>query len=122
MAEVLRIFWKGDREAVATAIRELLQFEVPAIGKFDDVILVQRTDLSTEDEVILLLHHAGDRGLTRSDLGRHAPRPASSLTTAVQRLTSADCREVVLVADRYRLTDRGSKRVHERLADKLLLE
>src|SRR5690242_8761920 len=45
-AETLRLFWKGtDREQIAKAIRELLQFDVPCIGKFEDVIMVQRTDL-----------------------------------------------------------------------------
>jgi hypothetical protein len=33
MNETLRIFWNGDRELVAKAIRELLQFDVPCIGK-----------------------------------------------------------------------------------------
>lgn len=34
MNETLRIFWKGDREVVARAIRGLLQFDVPCIGVF----------------------------------------------------------------------------------------
>ena len=33
-AEILRIFWNGDREQVAKAIRELLTFDVPCIGKY----------------------------------------------------------------------------------------
>src|SRR4030095_10229147 len=37
MNETLRIFWQGDREAVARAIRELLQFDVPCVGVFEDV-------------------------------------------------------------------------------------
>ncbi len=45
MMETLRIFWGGDRERVAKAIRELLQFDVPCVGVFQDVLLVQRTDL-----------------------------------------------------------------------------
>lgn len=121
--ETLRIFWQGDREKVAKAIRELLQFDVPCIGTFQGALLVQRTDLSAEEELLVLLHYAGETGFTRSELGQHAKIPASSITEALQRLTSRDRREVVLVAgDRYRLTDLGSKKVREDLADKLLLQ
>jgi hypothetical protein len=36
MNETLRVFWTGDRETVAKAIRELLQFDVPCVGVFED--------------------------------------------------------------------------------------
>src|SRR3954471_10066761 len=68
MNETLRIFWRGDREAVAKAIREILQFDVPAIGTFEDVPVVQRTDLTAEQEVLLLLHFAGEQGFTQKQL------------------------------------------------------
>src|SRR5271156_143108 len=72
-AETLRLFWKGsDREQVAKAIRELLQFDVPCIGKFEDVIMVQRTDLSAEEEVLVLLHYAGEEGFSRTAIGKAA--------------------------------------------------
>lgn len=122
MAEVLRLYWRdGDREAVATAIRELLQFDVPCVGKFEDVVIVQRTDLSNDEELLVLLHYAGETGLSRAELRRHARIPESSLSDALKRLTSAAKRQAVLVADRYRLTDLGSKRVREELAEKLLV-
>lgn len=122
-AETLRLFWKGtDREQVAKAIRELLQFDVPCIGKFEDVILVQRTDLTAEEELLVLLHFAGEQGFTRTELGKHAQFKPSTITTALQKLVDPTAREVVLLAStRYRLTDLGSKRVRERLADKLLV-
>src|SRR5688572_6414750 len=71
MNETLRIFWQGDRELVAKAIRELLQFDVPCVGLFEDVLLVQRTDLSVDEEVLVLLHFAGEAGFSRTELGRH---------------------------------------------------
>src|SRR5207245_880237 len=76
MNEVLRIFWNGDREAVAKAIRELLQFDVPCIGKFQNVLVVQRTDLTAEEEVLVLLHYAGEGGFTRRELGDYARQAA----------------------------------------------
>ncbi len=123
MNETLRIFWNGDREAVAKAIRELLQFDVPCIGVFDEIILVQRTDVSPEEEILVLLHYGGEIGLSRTELGRYAHCSQASVTRALQRLESSDSRQVVILQNgRYRLTDLGSKRIREQLADKLLLQ
>ena len=122
-AETLRISWKGtDREQVAKAIRELLQFDVPCIGKFEDVIMVQRTDLSAEEEVPVLLHYAGEQGFTRTELGKYAMVSPASVTTALKKLVSPEVRQVKqLPNDRYRLTGLGSKRIREQMPDKLLI-
>lgn len=69
MNDTLRIFWTGDREKAAKAIRELLQFDVPCIGKFEEVLIVQRTDLTSEEEILVLLHYSGEVGMSRKDLG-----------------------------------------------------
>lgn len=123
MNETMRTFWGGDRERVAKAIRELLQFDVPCVGVFEDVIVVQRTDLTPEEEVLVLLHYAGEQGFTRSDLGRYCLAAPPRVTEALQHLTSARCRQVVnLSTGRFRLTDLGSKRIREDLAEKLLLQ
>jgi hypothetical protein len=123
MNEMLRIFWNGNRETVARAIRELLQFDVPCIGVFEDVILVQRTDLTTEEEILVLLNFAGEQGFSRVEIGRYAQRPASSISNAIKKLVGPGLRQIVLVAtQRYRLTDVGSRRVREQLSSKLLLQ
>jgi hypothetical protein len=123
MNETLRIFWTGDRETVAKAIRELLQFDVPCVGVFGDVVLVQRTDLTADEELLVLLHYGGEAGLTRSELGRYVRRPAPRTTEAIQRLEALDSRLIVqLTPGRYRLTDLGSRHVREKLAHKLLLQ
>lgn len=122
MNESLRMFGAGDREEIARIVRELLRFEVPCIGKYGDILLVQRTDLTAEEEVLLLLHYAGEAGFTRRDLGRHLKFfSASSVTGALRKLE--DARQVVaLPGGRWCLGDRGAKRVREELADKLLTE
>ena len=122
-AEALRMFWAGtDREQAAKAIRELLTFDVPCIGLFNDVIMVQRTDLTAEEEILVLLHYAGEQGFTRSEIGKHAMIKAPAVTTALQKLTDPSVREVVEFSPkRFRLTDLGSKRIRERLPDKLLI-
>ncbi|GKQ51116.1 hypothetical protein [Bradyrhizobium sp. Ce-3] len=122
MNEILRIFWNGDRERVAKAIRELLQFDVPCVGVFEDVILVQRTDLTADEEILVLLHFGGEQGFSRAQLGKFAKRPASSISDSIKKLLASDLRQIVLVGDKYRLTDLGSRRVREQLAGKLLLQ
>lgn len=49
MNETLRIFWNGDRDAVARAVRELLQFDVPSIGKFGGSIKIWRVNYCTKN-------------------------------------------------------------------------
>ncbi len=122
MNETLRIFWKGDREVVAKAVRELLQFDVPAIGRFGDTVIVQRTDLTAEEELLVLLHYAGEGGFSRRLLGKYAQFAPATVTQALQRLIAPNKREVIFAGgDTYRLTDLGSKRVREQLATKLVL-
>jgi hypothetical protein len=82
---------------------------------------VQRTDLSAEEEILVLLHFAGETGLTRRELGLHAQFSPPSITTSLQRLTSMQFRQVIeLSSGRFRLTDLGHKRIRDNLASKLL--
>jgi hypothetical protein len=122
MNEILRIFWSGDREAVAKAIRELLQFDVPVIGVFDGLILVQRTDLDPDQELLLLLHYAGEQGFSRTEIGLAAQLTPPTVTKSLQKLIAPTSRQVIkLPSGKYRLTDLGSKRVRETLGSKLVL-
>jgi hypothetical protein len=122
MAEVIRIWWTGDRDLAAKAIRELLQFDVPCIGSFEGALLVQRTDLKAEEEILVLLHYAGERGFGRKDILRYAQVSERSVDRALECLTAPDSRQVIrLDSGDFRLTDLGSKRIREHLAEKLLL-
>lgn len=123
MVETIRIFWSTSREEAAKAIREILKFDVPAIGRFDEQLLVQRTDLRPDEEVLILLHYAGETGFTRNEVGRAARCSAPAVTRALQSLTDSGVRQAIRLDDgRYCLTDLGQKRIREELADKLLLE
>ena len=123
MNETLRLFWQGDREKVAKAIREILQFDVPCVGKFDDLLMVQRTDLNVDEEILVLLHYAGEQGFSRRELGQWVQFPAPRITEGLKRLTASKVRQVIELANgSYRLTDLGSKHIREHLAGKLLLQ
>lgn len=122
MTETLRLFWSGERESAARAIRELLQFDVPCIGKFEDTLIVQRTDLSAEEEILILLHYAGENGFSRKALGDYARTSGASVTRALQKLTAPGMRQVVqFTSGNYRLTDLGSARVRNELSHALAL-
>ena len=122
MNETLRIFWSGDKNSAAQAIRELLQFDVPCVGNFADTILVQRTDLTAEEEILVLLHYAGDLGFSRTEIGRYAMINPPSVTRSLQKLISPALRQAVLLSNnKFRLTDLGQKRIREQMASKLLL-
>lgn len=121
-SEILRVFWNGDRSVVAKAIREITQFDAPCIGQFEEKIIVQRTDLKASEEILILLHYAGDGGFSRRDIGKHCMASPSTITTILGKLESTKVREIVkLGSGNYRLTDLGQKRIRDHLAEKLNL-
>jgi hypothetical protein len=121
--EALRMFWQGDRELAAKTIRELLTFDVPCIGVFENIIMVQRTDLEAEEEILVLLHYAGEHGFSRAELGRYAKFSPASVTRSLQKLMDSSIRQIIFLdSNQYRLTDLGAKRIREELSDKLLLQ
>lgn len=121
--EFLRMIWTGDKEELAKAIRELLRFDVPCIGTFDSKVIVQRTDLTPEDEIILLLHHAGEEGYDRSRLLAYSKLSSQKLTPILSRLAGANQRKIFMKGNNcYVLTDLGSKYLRENLGEKLVLQ
>jgi len=123
LAETLRIFWTNDREEVASTIREILKFDTPCVGLFGDRTIIQRTDLSVDEEILVLLHHAGEAGLTRAALGQSLFSPASTISDALKRLASAQCRQIVeRTPKHFVLGDLGAKRIREQLSQKLRIQ
>jgi len=123
MSEILRLFWTGSTQLVAQAIREIVRYEVPAILLIDGRPLVLRTDCTVEEEVLLLLHNAGETGLTRTQIGQSVPKSARAITNAISKLASAQNRQVLKRKDSsYVLTPNGSKRVLEELGGKLSVQ
>jgi len=118
LSELLRIFWSGDREEVAKVIQEILRYEIPVVGRYGPHRLVQRTDCTADEELLLLLRDSGEDGLSREILGRSVRKTPGRVTQAIQELERK--REIIQVSkDLYRLTDRGALRVVYELADKL---
>jgi hypothetical protein len=119
-SEMLRVCWTGDSADVAEAVREIAEFEVPAVALVDDLPRLQRVDCTAEEEVLILLHHAQDAGLSREQLSLAVPRPRSTISNALTRLQSGAVRQVRRSNDgRYRITDLGVRRVILELGRKL---
>jgi len=122
MAELLRVFWAGPPGEVARAVREIVRFQVPAVLNIDGRSIVLRTDCTAEEEVLILLHSAGEDGLGRDAIGRGVQKSAPSVTRALQALISPSRREVVKKANgNYMLTPNGQKRIREKLVGKLMI-
>jgi hypothetical protein len=121
-AEFVRIFWNGDREEAAKAVREIVSYEVPAVKAYDGRLFVQRTDLTAEEEILIILFQCGDDGASRADIGRWAMCSAPSVTRSLQKLVASNSRQVILLGSgNYQLTDLGIRRVKTKMADKLLI-
>lgn len=120
LSEILRVFWSGDPHQVSKAVREILQYEVPVVGNFEGQLIVQRSDCTTEEEILLLLYSAGESGLSRGELGRYVRKSPSKVTEGLQQLQQS--REAIKVrTGHFRLTDLGAATVIRELSDKLLL-
>ena len=120
LSEIMRVFWKGQRAQVASIIRQLAQYDIPVIGDYEGRLYVHRTDCSTEEEILIILHHVGEEGLSRTDLGRFVNKDSSAISRALQKLCSNQRREIIKMNNgNFRLTDIGIRLVLTKLAEKL---
>ncbi len=112
MVEILRLFWNSDRTEVSRLVRELARHEVPVISDLDGRFLVQRTDVSVDEEIMLLLRHVGAAGMSRRELGEAIPRFSARISEALKRLVRSDARRVSKLKNgNYILTPLGSRDV-----------
>lgn len=123
LSEFLRVFLTSDRNLVESIIRDILEFNLPVIGDYDGQLLVQRTDCNADEEILILLHYAGQNGFNRKQLGQFVQKAASAITTSIKKLEAPkELKIKKLTNGNYRLTDIGNRFVLTNLADKLKLE
>ena len=122
MSEVLRTFWSGNPPEIAKTIRAIVRYPVPSVFEIDGRSFVLRTDCTVEEEILLLLHNAGEAGLSRSEIGKTAMKSASAVTKTLRSLCSSNRRQVMKrKSGEYLLTPNGVKRLHKEISEKLLL-
>lgn len=123
LSEFLRVFLTTDRNLVENTIRDILEFDLPVIGDFDGQLLVQRTDCNADEEILILLHFAGQNGFNRKQLGQYVQKLAPAITTSLKKLSSGQERKIIKLKNgNFRLTDIGNRFVLTNLADKLKLK
>jgi hypothetical protein len=112
--------WTGDSVKIASVIRQLVQYYIPIIGEYEGILFVHRTDCTTEEEILIILHHIGENGLSRADIGSSVNKDSSAISRALTKLCSNKVREVIkLRSGNFRLTNIGIRRVLNELGDKL---
>ena len=117
MSEILRVFWTNDRTKVAQIIKDLIEFDQIIIGDYDGTLLVHNGQCTTEEEILLLLHHVGTVGLSRADLGRFVKKSAPSITNSLKKLLDQQ-RFIILNSNgNYRLTHPGESFVKSALIE-----
>ena len=122
VSEILRTCWSGDRSEVAKTIRSIVRYPAPSIFESDGRSVVLRTDCTAEEEILLLLHSAGEAGLSRADIREAAMKSASAVNRALSDLGSPTKRQVVRRDNgQYLLTPNGNRRINEEISEKLLL-
>jgi hypothetical protein len=117
-AEFLRLAWNSDRNKVAAIIEAITQLEHPLVHELDGKPLVLSTNLSTAEEVLVLLSRSAGGQLTRDELKSYVKSTPNAVSTAIYRLTSS--REVrVSDAGEIVITPPGERRVREVIIPKL---
>jgi hypothetical protein len=117
-AEFLRLAWNKDRNEVASLIEAILEFEHPLIHVLDGEPLVLSNRLSTPEEVLLLLRHAGERGLTREQLRHYVKASQPAVDMAVHRLVEG--RQIRRSkSEEFVITHLGTQRVLDDIMPKL---
>lgn len=113
LAELLRLAWNADRQVVGEVISQLVQLEHSLIHELDGKPLVVVKGITAPDEVLLLLNHAPNNRLTRTEIRNQAPnqKPAT-INVAISRLIASKEIRDAGNGD-VALTPLGQKRVME---------
>lgn len=109
LAEFLRLTWNKDRNLIGEVIAQLVQLEHSLIHELDGKPMVLATSVTAAEEVLLLLSHAPNNRLSRSELGDYIKsKSAPAVSTAISRLVAlkqvrrADNGEVALTPNGQR--------------------
>lgn len=121
LGDILRITWQKAPGEVAAIIKELVRFKIPSISNVEDRTIVLRTDLTVDEEILMLLMHTGEQGLSRNEIGKSVMSTPSSITKSLAKLCSKKMRLVATLPStgRYVLTESGKRHVTRELASKL---
>ena len=107
LAELLRVLWTDDESTLASAVADLIEFNVPLVAMYDGMPFVLRPGIKAADEILLVLLFAGDVGMDRETIGQAVQRPPSTITNNLTRLCSPADRRAYRADGNYRITPLG---------------
>jgi len=111
-AEFLLLVWSRDRSEVGATIESIIQLEHPLIYEVDGQPIVLSTQLNAAEEILVLLQHALNGSMTRSEIKQAIRKDQSTISKAINRLD--DERKIYFsTAGDIRITPLGKKQVHE---------
>ncbi len=121
-AEFLRLAWNQDRKILSETIAQIVQLEHSVIHELDGKPLVLVRDISATDEILLLLYHAENNRLSRTELREQASdQKPQNVNVALSRLIKS--KEIrVVTGNGVALTPNGQKRILEQIMPKLSLQ
>jgi hypothetical protein len=116
--EFLRLALKKDHDEVIAMLEAIVQMEHPLIHELDGQPLVLSNTLTAAEEVLVLLQHASNGRLTKSELKQFIQKDQSTISRAINQLgTSKEVR--ISAAGEIVITPLGQTRVHETIFPKL---
>ena len=119
-AEFLRLAWNRDRSIIAETIAQLVQLEHSIIHEVDGQPLVLARDISATDEILLLLYHAENNCLSRTEIRDYAAgQKPSNINVAISRLLKNKDIRPLSNKRQVTLTPNGQKRILEKLLPRI---
>lgn len=119
-AEFLRLAWNQDRAIIAETIAQLVQLEHSIIHELDGQPLVLARDIPATDEVLLLLFHAENNCLSRSEIKEYAAgQKTNNVNVAISRLLKRKDIRPLSNKSQVTLTPNGQKRILEKLLPRI---
>jgi hypothetical protein len=119
-AEFLRLAWNKDRNVIAEIIARLVQIDHALIHELDGTPLVLATNLTAQEEILILLNHATDNRLSRSAIKAQAPHLSPQQISGAVSLMEKKFRQVrPTQGGELALTPNGSKRILEEIIPKI---
>jgi hypothetical protein len=124
LAELVRICARVDTKSAELLIRDIVRRQIPLVQEFGKKDwLVLSSSHTGQDELLLLLFHAKQRGLsglTRKELGKLSKKSPSNVTLSLDDLIKERMVHFSEDRRRYIITEVGEQRVERMLREATL--
>lgn len=119
LAEFLRLAWNQDRQAIGRVIEQLAQLDHSLIHELDGQPMVTAKDVTTAEEILILLFHATGYRMSRKDIhSAVVNRSVTGVNTALRSL--GDSKEVRVASNGdIAITPPGQNRVMTHVVPRL---